>query len=72
MRYTIQMVAILLIALHAQAFQATPEFKHELSKVPLGRLASGREDALFALFLASDESVFFVGQSIDFCGGWAE
>ena len=69
MRYTIQIVAILLIALHAQA---TPEFKHELSKVPLGRLASGREDALFALFLASDESVFFVGQSIAFCGGWAE
>ena len=69
MRYTIQMVAILLIALQAQA---TPEFKHELSKVTLGRLASGREDALFTLFLASDESVFFVGRSIAFCGGWAE
>jgi 2-keto-3-deoxy-L-fuconate dehydrogenase len=55
-----------------QAFQATPEFKQILSTVPLGRLASGREDAQFALFLASDESDFFVGQSIAFCGGWAE
>ena len=54
------------------AFQATPEFEAELAKVPLGRLAKGREDALFALFLASDESDFFVGQSIAFCGGWAE
>jgi NAD(P)-dependent dehydrogenase (short-subunit alcohol dehydrogenase family) len=54
------------------AFQATPEFKAELAKVPLGRLAKGREDALFALFLASDESDFLVGQSIAFCGGWAE
>lgn len=54
------------------AFQATPEFKAELAKVPLGRLAKGREDALFALFLASEESDFFVGQSIAFCGGWAE
>jgi len=48
------------------------EFKAELAKVPLGRLAKGREDALFALFLASEESDFFVGQSIAFCGGWAE
>jgi len=53
-------------------FQATPEFKQELTKVPLGRLATAREDALFALFLASDESDFFVGQSIPFCGGWKE
>ena len=53
-------------------FQATDEFKQELKKVPLGRLATGREDALFALFLASNESDFFVGQSIPFCGGWAE
>ncbi len=27
---------------------------------------------LFALFLASDESDFFTGQSIPFCGGWAQ
>jgi NAD(P)-dependent dehydrogenase (short-subunit alcohol dehydrogenase family) len=53
-------------------FQATPEFKAELAKVPIGRLATGREDALFGLFLASEESDFFVGQSIPFCGGWTE
>ncbi|MFK7732967.1 MAG: hypothetical protein AB8B48_15205 [Pseudomonadales bacterium] len=37
-----------------------------------GRLAAGREDALFALFLASNESDFFVGQSIPFSGGWVQ
>jgi len=41
-------------------------------QVPLGRLATAREDALFALFLASDESDFFVGQSIPFSGGWTQ
>jgi NAD(P)-dependent dehydrogenase (short-subunit alcohol dehydrogenase family) len=41
-------------------------------QVPLGRLATAREDALFALFLASDESDFFVGQSIPFSGGWVQ
>lgn len=41
-------------------------------QVPLGRLATAREDALFALFLASDESDFFVGQVIPFSGGWAQ
>ena len=34
--------------------------------------ATPREDALFALFLASNESDFFVGQAIPFCGGWAQ
>jgi 2-keto-3-deoxy-L-fuconate dehydrogenase len=40
--------------------------------VPLGRLATAREDALFALFLASEESNFFVGQAIAFSGGWVQ
>ena len=53
-------------------FQQTPEFKQVLATVPLGRLATAREDALFALFLASNESDFFVGQSIAFSGGWAQ
>jgi len=54
-------------------FTETPEFQQMLAaNVPLGRLASGREDALFALFLASDESNFFVGQAIPFSGGWAQ
>ena len=55
------------------AFVETDEFKQLLANgVPIGRLATGREDALFALFLASDESDFFVGQSIPFSGGWAQ
>jgi NAD(P)-dependent dehydrogenase (short-subunit alcohol dehydrogenase family) len=53
-------------------FTSRPEFKELIGQVPIGRLATGREDALFALFLASDESDFFVGQSIPFSGGWAQ
>ncbi|MCY4499890.1 MAG: SDR family oxidoreductase [Rhodospirillaceae bacterium] len=49
----------------------TPEFKERLKSVPAGRLATAREDALFVLFLASDESDFFVGQVFPFAGGWA-
>lgn len=41
-------------------------------QVPLGRLAKAEEDAQFALFLASDESDFFVGQAIPFSGGWIQ
>jgi NAD(P)-dependent dehydrogenase (short-subunit alcohol dehydrogenase family) len=53
-------------------FTATDEFKEFLKQVPAGRLATAREDALFALFLASNESDFFVGQAIPFSGGWAQ
>lgn len=54
-------------------FTETDAFKQLLAThVPLGRLATAREDALFALFLASDESDFFVGQAIPFSGGWAQ
>ena len=38
-------------------------------QVPAGRRGSGREDAAFALFLASDESGFFAGQAFPFAGG---
>ena len=41
-------------------------------QVPLGRLARSEEDAQFALFLASEESDFFVGQAIPFTGGWIQ
>lgn len=41
-------------------------------QVPAGRLGTPREDALFALFLASDESGFFCGQGIPFAGGWVQ
>lgn len=54
-------------------FQQTDMFKSLMENhVPLGRLATAREDALFALFLASDESDFFVGQAIPFSGGWTQ
>jgi len=55
------------------ALAASPAFQSLLEQqVPAGRLATAREDALFALFLASDESDFFVGQAIPFSGGWAQ
>ncbi len=51
----------------------TERFQNFMKKtVPLGRLAKPREDALFALFLASNESDFFVGQAVPFSGGWAQ
>ena len=53
-------------------FIASDAFNKLLKKIPAGRLATGREDALFALFLASDESDFFAGQSIPFSGGWEQ
>ena len=51
--------------------QALPAFRERLKReVPLGRLATREEDALFAVFLASSEVNFFVGQSFPFSGGW--
>lgn len=41
-------------------------------QVPAGRLGTQREDAAFAVFLASDESGFFCGQGIPLAGGWAQ
>lgn len=50
-----------------------PGFQASLKRqVPLGRLATAEEDARFALFLASEESDFFVGQAIPFSGGWTQ
>jgi 2-keto-3-deoxy-L-fuconate dehydrogenase len=51
--------------------QALPAFQDRLRReVPAGRLGTPKEDALFAVFLASSEVEFFVGQSIPFAGGW--
>ena len=51
--------------------QANPAFQQRLaSEVPVGRLGTPREDALFAAFLASDAVNFMVGQAFPFCGGW--
>lgn len=53
--------------------RAKASFQASLKRqVPLGRLATAEEDARFALFLASDESDFFVGQAIPFSGGWVQ
>lgn len=51
--------------------QALEAFQNRLkTEVPAGRLATPEEDALFAVFLASSEVNFFVGQSFPFSGGW--
>jgi len=47
-------------------------FRERLAReVPAGRLGTPEESALFAVFLASSEVNFFVGQGISFAGGWA-
>ena len=51
--------------------QANPAFQERLKReVPLGRLVSGDEDALFVAYLASDAAACFVGQVFPVCGGW--
>ena len=51
--------------------QANPAFQERLNReVPLGRLVTGDEDALFAAYLASDAASCFVGQVFPVCGGW--
>ncbi len=51
--------------------QANPRFQERLKReVPLGRLVSAREDALFAAYLCSDAAACFVGQVFPVCGGW--
>jgi NAD(P)-dependent dehydrogenase (short-subunit alcohol dehydrogenase family) len=56
----------------SEAFQQTEAFRNLLASVPAGRLARAEEDAMLAVFLASDESDFFAGQAIPFAGGWAQ
>ena len=51
--------------------QANPAFQERLKReVPLGRLVSAREDALFAVYLCSSAADCFVGQVFPMCGGW--
>jgi len=51
--------------------QANPRFQQRLQReVPLGRLVSAREDALFAAYLCSSAADCFVGQTFPVCGGW--
>lgn len=59
-------------AYYPPEMQENPKFQTNLARdVPLGRLARPEEDTALAVFLASDESDFFVGQAIPFSGGWA-
>ena len=51
-------------------YQETDEFRERIKGAPIGRLAQGHEAAALALFLAGDESDFFVGQVFPFSGGW--
>lgn len=52
--------------------QALPAFQERLRReVPLGRLVSAREDAMFCAYLCSDAADCFVGQVFPVCGGWA-
>ncbi len=51
--------------------QANPPFAERLRReVPLGRLVSAREDAMFVAYLASAHADCFVGQIFPVCGGW--
>ena len=52
--------------------QANPKFQERLAReVPLGRLVTAREDALFAAYLCCDAANCFVGQVFPVSGGWA-
>lgn len=52
--------------------QANPKFQERLAReVPLGRLVSAQEDALFCAYLCSDAAACFVGQVFPLSGGWA-
>lgn len=51
--------------------QSNPRFQERLAReVPLGRLVSAQEDALFAAYLCSSAADCFVGQVFPLCGGW--
>jgi len=59
-------------AYYPDSLVATERFqKHLTRNVPAGRVAEARETAELALFLASGNSNFIVGQIIPFAGGWA-
>jgi 2-keto-3-deoxy-L-fuconate dehydrogenase len=52
--------------------QANPKFQDRLMReVPLGRLVTAREDALFAAYLCSNAADCFVGQVFPVSGGWS-
>lgn len=52
-------------------YQKTEEFQQRIRQVPAGRLGTGAEAASVALFLASENCNFMVGQVTPVAGGWA-
>ena len=51
--------------------QSNPAFQQRLkNEVPLGRLVTAEEDAMFAAYLCSPAANCFVGQVFPVCGGW--
>ncbi|HEV8437155.1 MAG TPA: SDR family oxidoreductase [Methylomirabilota bacterium] len=46
------------------------KLKRIVGHIPAGRLARGEESARLAVYLASEDADFFVGQVIPFAGGW--
>lgn len=51
--------------------QALPAFKERMKwQVPLGRLVTADEDAMFAAYLCTPAANCFVGQIFPMCGGW--
>ena len=54
----------------SKEYQQTDGFKEKFKDVPLKRLSTAREDAMLAIFLASEESNSFVGQAFPFAAGW--
>ena len=54
------------------AVQALPAFQERLRReVPLGRLVTAREEAMFCAYLCSDLADSYVGQVFPVSGGWA-
>ena len=73
-RFNIQINAIaqnFVIGGYAPDAMDDPRIRDSVMRdVPARRLAEGWEQAALALFLASEESNFFVGQVLPFSGGW--
>lgn len=55
---------------YSKEFMETSLFKEKMKQVPINRLSTAREDAMLAVFLASEESNSFVGQTFPFAAGW--
>lgn len=67
------MFDVMVHPLHRLCRAVLPQmYERRTGKVVVYGSATPREEALFALFPASDESDFFTGQSIPFSGGCAQ